>query len=127
MADTNGAKEQVRAQAEEAARRAESELKELRRELRKRAEGVRIEVVKQLHKAAETLRREVRDRKADEEAIANADKLAKGLEKAANYLNTHNIDQMGEEATRAVRNNPWRSVAMVFIVGLLVGLFLRRE
>jgi ElaB/YqjD/DUF883 family membrane-anchored ribosome-binding protein len=59
--------------------------------------------------------------------LDNADTLAMGLEKAANYLNSRDLDQMGEEAARTVRANPLRSVGIVFVVGVLVGLFLRRE
>jgi ElaB/YqjD/DUF883 family membrane-anchored ribosome-binding protein len=100
---------------------------ELGREIRQRAEDVKKETVKQLHSAAEAIRREVREAKADKEAVQKADELAKNLEKTAHYLNTHSVDQMGEQATRVVTKNPWRAVFVALVIGFLLGLMLRGD
>lgn len=126
MTDTNGTSDKVKEQAEKLQTEAAEELKELGRELRTRAEAAREEVVKQLHNVAAGMRKEVRDRKADPNLKANVDRMASGLEKAATYLNSRNLDQIGEDATKVVRTNPWRTLAVIFIVGLIIGVFLRR-
>lgn len=100
---------------------------ELGREIRQRAEDVKKETVKQLHTAAETIRKEVREANADKDAVQKADELAKNLEKTAHYLNTHSVDQMGEEATRVVTKNPWRAVFIALVIGFLLGLMLRGD
>lgn len=124
MADTNGA---VEKKAEELAQEAAAELRELKRELRKRAEDVRKETVKQLNKAADTIRKEARESDVSGELKHTADDVAKGLEKAAHYLNSHTLDEMGEEATRVVQKNPIRAVVIALIVGLLLGMMLRGD
>lgn len=120
MAASNGAEK-----AEEVISDVKQELFDFKREAYQRAEEVRKEAAKQLNVAAETIRREVRDNKADNEAIKRADEIAVRLEKTAHYLNTHSVDQMGEEATRIVTRNPWRAVIVSVVVGFLLGLMLR--
>jgi|FLYN01.1.fsa_nt_gi ElaB/YqjD/DUF883 family membrane-anchored ribosome-binding protein len=122
MADTNGG-----ADADKLAKEAAKELQELRRELRKRAEDVRKETVKQLNKAAETIRKEARTATIDDEFKRGADDIARGLEKAASYLNSRNVDQMGEDATRVVQKNPIRAVVVALVVGLLLGMMMRGD
>ena len=103
------------------------ELAELGRDLRDRADEVRVEVVKQLQGAAETIRKEAKDRKAKGEVREAADNLAKGLEKTANYLNSRDVEDLGEDATRVIRRNPWRFIAFIFALGIAIGIFFRRE
>lgn len=127
MAESNGTSDKVKETAEKLQVEAAEELKDLGRELRKRAESAREEVVKQLHNVAAGIRKEVYENdKADPALKANIDKMAGGLEKAATYLNSRNLDQIGGDATRVVRSNPWRALATLFIIGLVVGIFLRR-
>ncbi len=126
MTDTNGQVKEQQSDAQEIAQRTREELLELGRELRKRAEAVRVEAVKQLHQAADAIRKEARERETDEMMRENADKLAKGLERTAHYLNSHTVEQMGEDAAATVRKNPFRTLGMVFIVGVFIGMFLRR-
>jgi ElaB/YqjD/DUF883 family membrane-anchored ribosome-binding protein len=118
---TNGAEK-----AEQAVQEARQDLAELRREAYQKAEEVRKEAARQLNTVAETIRREVRDNKADNEAIKRADEVAARLEKTAHYLNTHTVDQMGEEATRIVTRNPWRAVVVALIIGLILGWITRK-
>ena len=122
MADSNGADN-----AEELAKQAAKELQELRRELKKRAEDVRKETAKQLNKAAETIRKEAREATIQDEFKTGADDIAKGLEKAATFLNSRSVDQMGEDATRVVQKNPIRAVVVALIVGLLMGMMMRGD
>ena len=122
MGNTNGSAEKT----EDAAQVVSDEVKELGRELRQRAEEAREEVVKQLHNAAEFIRKESKQRDVDPAVKENAQRLAKGLEKSAHYLNSRNIDQLGEDATRVVKRNPWRTMAIIFVVGLIMGVMMRR-
>lgn len=103
------------------------ELRELQRQLRGRANEVRKEVVKQLYTGAETVRREARQSSASDEAKSSADEIARGLEKAASYLNSRSVEDMGDEAVRVVRANPVRAVIGAFVVGLLMGLMMRGD
>jgi ElaB/YqjD/DUF883 family membrane-anchored ribosome-binding protein len=121
MDDTNGADK-----AEDLAKEAAKELNELTRELRHRAEDVRKEAVKQLNKAADTIRKEAHTSEI-EELKQSADDLAKGLEKAANFLNSRTVDKMSEDATRIVQKNPMRTAVVALIIGLLLGLMMRGD
>ena len=126
MADDTGSNGHVTT-PEETVDQAKLELTELGRELRERADEVRVEVVKQLQTAAETIRKEAKERKAKGEVRDAADNLAKGLEKTANYLNSRDVDNLGEDATRIIRRNPWRFIAFIFAVGIAIGIFFRRD
>jgi ElaB/YqjD/DUF883 family membrane-anchored ribosome-binding protein len=108
----------------DAAEDVSKELRELGRELRHRANDARKEVVKQLHTSADAIRREARQATDDAEAQKRADELAKGLEKAANYLNSRSVEDMGVEATRVVQRYPLRAVIITFVVGALLGMIL---
>lgn len=123
MAPTNGTQEKL----EDAAQDVTKELKELGRELHKRANSVRVEAAKQLNAAASTIRKEVRDVAPGSDTMQSADELAKGLEKAAAYLNSKSVEQMGGDATRVVQRYPLRAVFVTFIIGLLLGLMLRGD
>lgn len=112
---------------EDMAQDVSKELRELGREVRKRADDVRKEAAKQLNTAATSIRKEVREAKVDAEAQQRADELAKGLEKAAHYLNSKSVDQMGGDATRVVQRYPMRAVVVTFVVGLLLGLMMRGD
>jgi ElaB/YqjD/DUF883 family membrane-anchored ribosome-binding protein len=103
------------------------ELREVQRQLRGQANDVRKEVVKQLYTGAETIRKEARQSNVSNEAKHSADEIARGLEKAASYLNSRSVEDMGEEAVRVVRANPIRAVIIAFVVGLLMGLMMRGD
>lgn len=123
MAPHNGTDEKV----QEAAQDVSKELRELGRELRGRANDVRKEAAKSLNSVASTIRKEVRDVGAGTEAMQNADELAKNLEKAASYLNSKSVEDMGGDATRVVQRYPLRAVFITFIVGLLIGIMMRGD
>ena len=120
MNGQNGTGEKV----QDAARDVAQELSEFAREFRQRANSVRKEAVKQLNHAAESIRREARDNTDDKKAHETADEVAKGLEKAAHYLNTNSVEQMGNEATKVVRQNPIPALLVALGIGMVIGLIL---
>jgi ElaB/YqjD/DUF883 family membrane-anchored ribosome-binding protein len=101
------------------------DLGEISRELREKANEIRKDAVSTLHQAAETIRREARENTEDNGVHKTADDVATGLEKAANYLNNHSVEDMGAEATQAVKNNPVPALLLIFGIGLLIGMLLR--
>lgn len=121
MPVTNGTGEQV----QEVVQDVTKDLREIGRELHERAEDVRKETVKTLHNAAETIRKEAREATEDSGAHKTADEVAKGLDKAAHYLQSHSVDQMGAQATRVVRQNAMRIAIVAFVIGVLLGIVLR--
>jgi ElaB/YqjD/DUF883 family membrane-anchored ribosome-binding protein len=116
MATSNGAESAQQVDANEA-----------KREVYARAEEIRKEAAKKLNTAAENIRKEVRENDVDPEAIAKADEIAAHLEKTAQYLNDHSLEQMGQDATEAVQNNPWQAVLIAFVIGFIVAMLLRRR
>ncbi len=101
------------------------DLGEIGRELRDKANEVRKDAVKTLNSAAETIRREARENSQETDLHKTADEVAKGLEKAAHYLNHHPVEEMGKQATKVVRNNPMQIAIVALIIGLVLGLMLR--
>jgi ElaB/YqjD/DUF883 family membrane-anchored ribosome-binding protein len=120
MNGQNGTGEKV----QDTARDVAEELGELGRELRERANSVRKEAVKQLNHAAESIRKEARETTDEKMAHQTADEVAKGLEKAAHYLNTNSVEQMGTEASKAVRQNPISALLVALGIGMVLGLLL---
>ena len=120
MNGQNGTGEKVQDTARDVAK----ELGELGRELRQRANSVRKEAVKQLNHAAESIRKEAREATKDKDAHETADEVAKGLEKAAHYLNNNSVEQMGSEATKVVRQNPIPALLVALGIGMVIGLLL---
>ena len=120
MNGQNGTGERVQDAAHDVA----AELGELGRELRQRANSVRKEAVKQLNHAAESIRKEARETTDDKTAHQTADEVAKGLERAAHYLNNNSVEQMGAEATKAVRQNPISALLVALGIGMVIGLLL---
>ena len=124
MNGQNGTGEKIQDAAQDIAKDVSKELGELGRELRQQANSVRKEAVKQLNHAAESIRKEARDTTDDKTAHQTADEVAKGLEKAAHYLNTNSVEQMGTEATKAVRQNPISAILVALGIGMVIGLLL---
>ncbi|MBI1277675.1 MAG: hypothetical protein GC179_06070 [Anaerolineaceae bacterium] len=124
MNGQNGTGEKVQDAAQDIANDVSKELGELGRELRQRANSVRKEAVKQLNHAAESIRKESREATDDKDAHKTADEVAKGLEKAAHYLNTNSVEQMGQEATKVVRQNPFSALLVALGIGMVIGLLL---
>jgi ElaB/YqjD/DUF883 family membrane-anchored ribosome-binding protein len=91
------------------------------RNMREAAYGVKESASNSLLSTAENIRREA-VKGGNEEVIRQAHKLARSMEKAAVYLDSHTFDQIGVDAAETVRENPWQSLGIVFIIGLLLGL-----
>jgi ElaB/YqjD/DUF883 family membrane-anchored ribosome-binding protein len=124
MNGQNGTGEKLQDSAQDVANDVSKELGELGRELRQRANSVRKEAVKQLNHAAESIRKEARETTDDQPSHQTADEGAKGLEKPAHYLNTNSVEQMGTEATKAVRQNPISALLIALGIGMVIGLLL---
>jgi ElaB/YqjD/DUF883 family membrane-anchored ribosome-binding protein len=124
MSDTNGAAHKVEGMAEEAQKRADRDMQDLKREARKRGNQVRKDVVHQLHTAADSLRDQVRQATDNTEVHQGVDEVATGLERAAHYLNKHSVEDMGQDATRTIMRNPWQTMVIAMLVGIFFGLFL---
>ncbi len=98
----------------------DTNVNELGRKLMQQAEEARSEVVKQLQGAAEKIRQQVQDAGAPGDDTG-AEKLAAGLEKAANYLNSHSLEAIGEDAVRVMRRNRWWMLVLALLVGIIIG------
>jgi ElaB/YqjD/DUF883 family membrane-anchored ribosome-binding protein len=88
------------------------------------ADDARREIIQQLYNVADRVRSEAKN--AEGEAVENADRIARNLEQTANRLNSRAVDQL-EEAADVMRDNVWQTALIVFIVGVLIGLFLSRR
>jgi len=123
----NGKQKDVQNRAEDIAAEAADNLRDLGRNARSSAEDVKKQSVRLLNEAADTIRREARERGASKDVRGSADDVAKGLERAAHYLKRHSYEDMSEDVTKTVQRNPWRIMAILFVVGVIVGLVLRGD
>src|SRR5438876_639988 len=87
------------------------------RNMREAAYGVKESASNSLLGAAESIRREA-VKGGNDEVIRQAHKLARSMEKAAVYLDSHTFDQIGTDAAETVRENPWQALSLAFIIGL---------
>jgi ElaB/YqjD/DUF883 family membrane-anchored ribosome-binding protein len=94
---------------------------EARRAMRESAYTVKEGASDSLIAAAENIRREAL-KSGNEEVVRQAHQLARSMEKAALYLDSHTFEQIGTDATEVVKANPWQSVGVVFIIGWLLGM-----
>ncbi|MFN8451635.1 MAG: hypothetical protein U0521_24360 [Anaerolineae bacterium] len=111
--------------AEQVAEDATKTVAELGRELHHHADNVKSDMVKTLYEAAKTLRKESREAGAGEEVQERLDDVATGFEKAAGYLKRNSYSDIGEDAVRTAKNNPMQTMALIFIIGVVIGLLLR--
>jgi len=118
----NGAAHEV---ANEVASEVADGLSELGRQVRKQADEAREEAVKGLNSIAETIRQQAREAGAHDDILRNADDVAAGLERAAQYLKANTVDDIREDAETRVRENPWMAIGLALIIGLALGLILR--
>ena len=94
---------------------------EASRSMRESAYTVKETASNSLLSAAENIRREA-VKGGNEDVIRQAHRMARSMEKAAVYLDSHTFDQIGEAAVETVKENPWQSLGIAFIIGLLIGL-----
>ncbi len=91
------------------------------RSMRETAYTVKESASSSLLNAAEGIRREA-VKGGNDEVVRQAHKLARSMEKAAVYLDSHTFDQIGTDAAETVRENPWQALSLAFIIGLILGL-----
>jgi ElaB/YqjD/DUF883 family membrane-anchored ribosome-binding protein len=115
MAD-NGSSENVKNPKES--------VQEIGREAYRQADNARREAVKQLYEVAATIRSKASQAEGD--TRDNANRVARNLEQTANYLNSRAVDQI-EETTETLRDNVWKTTAIVFLIGFVLGLILGRK
>src|SRR5258706_6808625 len=94
---------------------------EARRAMRESAYTVKETASTSLLNAAENIRREAL-KGGNEEVVRQAHQLARSMEKAALYLDSHTFEQIGTDAAEVVKENPWESLGVVFIIGLFLGM-----
>ena len=111
--------------AEQIAEEASKTAAELGRELNHHAETAKSEMVKTLYDAAKTLRKQSREAGASPDILERLDDVATGFEKAASYLKRNSYSDIGEDAVRTARNNPMQTMALIFIIGVIIGMLLR--
>lgn len=104
---------------------AKKDMGEIGQDIYKRADSVRRDAVNVLHSAAEKIRDEMRERELGEDANRAADDVANGLDKAAHYLNTRSVEEMGQDAKQVVQQYPVRTVGIALFIGIIVGMFMR--
>lgn len=109
--------------SEDLKKRKES-VQEIGREAYRQADTARREAVKQLYEVAATIRSKASEAEGD--ARDNANRVARNLEQTANYLNSRTVDQI-EETTETLRDNVWKTTAIVFLIGFVLGLILGRK
>lgn len=102
-----------------------SDAGELARELRQKADDARKGMVKTLNDSALTMREQLREAGAGDEVVKAVDDIAKNFEKAASYLNNHSVDEIRQDATKTVKENSTLILAIVLIVGVIIGLMMR--
>jgi ElaB/YqjD/DUF883 family membrane-anchored ribosome-binding protein len=104
----------------------EANLDMMRSELRARADAVKDAAANSLRSTAENIRQEIGKAKNSEFA-QQAEQLARGMEKSAQYLSDNSFEQMNEDVVETVRKNPWRALGLAFFVGLITGIILGNE
>ncbi|HVU14878.1 MAG TPA: hypothetical protein VHD90_26570 [Phototrophicaceae bacterium] len=113
--------------AEKLADEAEKNLRDWGREAHHYAENAKSDMVKTLYDSAKNLRKEARDAGASDDALHRVDDVATGFEKAASYLKGHTYGDMGEDAVKTVKRYPLQTMAILFVVGVVIGLLLRGD
>lgn len=110
----------------DASARTRTPLREARRNVIQRVYATKDSAATQLITAAEHIRAEG-FRSGDEVAIRQAQQLSRSLERAAVYLDSHTLDQMGGDATLMVQAKPWQAVIIAFLLGAIFGHSLRQR
>lgn len=104
----------------------EANLDVMRSEIRARADAVKDAAANSLRSTAENIRQEI-GKAENSEFAQQAEQLAHGMEKTAQYLNDNSFEQMGEDVVETVRKNPWRALGFAFFLGVITGIVLGNE
>ncbi len=111
--------------AEQIVEEANKSIHELGREAHQKAETAKSDMVKTLYDAAKNLRKQARDAGASHEAREQIDDVADGFEKAASYLKHNDYGEIGEDAVKTVQRYPLQMMAIILVIGVIIGLILR--
>jgi ElaB/YqjD/DUF883 family membrane-anchored ribosome-binding protein len=102
-------------------------ISELGREINHHAESAKTDMVKALYDAAKMLRKESRAAGAANDVQHRVDDVATSFEKAAGYLKRNSYREIGDDAVKTARRNPMQTMAIIFIIGVVIGLLLRGD
>ena len=108
--------------ASEAANQASDKASEMGRQAMDRVDQSRGTVAQGIERTADALRS-----KMPEGAAEYARPAADAMERAADYIRTHDLRTMGGDLTTAVRQHPGPSMIAAVAVGFLLGVAMRRE
>ncbi len=111
--------------AEQLVDEAGKSIHELGREAHQKAETAKSDMVKTLYDTAKNLRKQARDAGASHEARERIDDVADGFEKAASYLKHNDYGDIGEDAVKTVQRYPLQVMAVILVIGVIIGLILR--
>jgi len=121
----NHKQDTVNERAERIADDASKNFEELGREVHHHAEHAKSDMVKTLYDAAKALRKQARDAGARGDVVDHVDNVAEGFEKAASYLKHNSYSDIGEDAVHKAKSNPIQTMAIVLVIGVIIGLLLR--
>ncbi|NLX11008.1 MAG: hypothetical protein GXY36_15265 [Chloroflexi bacterium] len=131
MSNQNGAEPQTPpdelpiALAQDPESRSRGPLYDARRSVLQGVYSTKEAAADQLIVAAERIRAEG-VRSGDDDVLHQTQQMARTLERAADYLHSHTLDQMSDDATLLVQSKPWQAVVIAFLVGIIFGRSFRR-
>ncbi len=114
----------VQSKVESVANEASENISEFLRNIRKTGDSAKKDALKNLNETAAAMRKQAREVSDDVDLRKQVDEVAQNLERTAMRLSKE-ADTVSQDAIKAVKSNPLRSVAIVFVIGLVVGLLLR--
>lgn len=100
------------------------EFEELRRDFGKQSKTARKEIQKRLERTAENLRADIGD--LDHDARKQAERLLTDIEDLAANIETTAEERL-QAVDKAVHKNPWRLILTAFVVGLIVGILIKKD
>lgn len=90
---------------------------------REQGEELKQSVASGLHTAAQRVREQATERQQP----TLATRVADPLDRSAQYLSTHSVPEIRDDAARTVRDNPLWTVVGVFAAAFVLGRLLRRR
>ena len=122
--------EEVRARIEAVAEQAnidlgdvQMQMRELGQQVAERAATAKERIVVELRNLSTRIVDEL-DGIEDEESRLRAASLARELDRSANYLEDHTLEEVGQDVTETAQQNVWQALGIAFFIGLLVGLII---
>lgn len=114
-------------QAEQLVEDAGKSIADLSREAHHQAQHAKTEMVKNLYDAAKNMRKQAREAGMNDEVLERVDDVAGGFEKAASYLKNNSYEDIGQDAVKTVKTYPMQIMAVVFVLGVIIGLLMRGD